>query len=78
MKREKVSGLFKGYEPLLILLVKEGDNFYLHDQRAISPLNSDYKILTEIPLEKSEEGHSFFLFIFVINLSLSKAAEIQQ
>lgn len=61
----------------MILLVKEGDNFYLNNQGAISPLNSDYKILTEIPLEKSEEGHSFFLF-FVINLSLSKAAEIQQ
>lgn len=61
----------------MILLIKEGDNFYINNQRAISPLNSDYKILTEIPLEKSEEGHSFFLFL-VINLSLSKAAEIQQ
>lgn len=61
----------------MILLVKEGDNFYINNQRAISLLNSDYKILTEIPLEKSKEGHSFFLFL-VINLTLSKAAEIQQ
>lgn len=51
----------------MILLVKEGDNFYIHKQRATPLLNSDYKILTEIPLAKSEEGHSFFLF-FVINL----------
>lgn len=61
----------------MILLVKEGDNFYINNQRAISLLNGDYKILTEIPLEKSGEGHSFFLFL-VINLILSKAAEIQQ
>lgn len=61
----------------MILLVKEGDNFYINNQRAISLLNSDYKILTEIPLGKSEEGHSFFLFL-VINLTLSKAAEIWQ
>lgn len=59
----------------MILLVIEGDNFYINNQRAISLLNSDYKILTEIPLEKSREGHSFFLF-HVISLSLSKAAEI--
>lgn len=61
----------------MILLVKEGDNFYINNQRAISLLNGDYKILTEIPLEKSGEGHSSFLFL-VINLILSKAAEIQQ
>lgn len=49
--------------------------FNINSQRAISLLNSDYKILTEIPLAKSGEGHSFFLFL-VINLTLSKAAEI--